>query len=204
MSEPITVAIAFHSGHGHTARQARAVAAGVSFVPGAQADLRDVTLLDDELWTALDRADAIVFGSPTYMGSQSSAFQTFAEASSSVWATLGWRDKVAAGFTNSAGVNGDKLNTLTSIALFAAQHGMHWVNLGLSPGWLYTSNGSVDDLNRLGGFLGAMAQSPSDLGPEEAPLTSDLMTAENLGRRVALTATQLAHGRRAFTGVAAG
>jgi multimeric flavodoxin WrbA len=204
MSQPITVAIAFHSGHGHTARQARAVAAGVTSVPGAQADLRDVTILDDDLWTALGRADAIVFGSPTYMGSQSSAFQTFAEASSRVWATLGWRDKVAAGFTNSAGVNGDKLNTLTSLALFAAQHGMHWVNVGLPPGWLYTSTGSADDLNRLGGFLGAMAQSPSDLGPEEAPRTSDLMTAENLGRRVALTAAHLAYGRRALTGVAAG
>ena len=55
------------------------------------------------------------------------------------------------------------------MAVFAAQHGMHWVGLALSPGWLYTSEGSADDLNRLGGFLGAMAQSPSDLGPDLAP-----------------------------------
>ena len=39
------------------------------------------------------------------------------------------------------------------IALFAAQHGMLWVNLGLPP-----SNGSEQELNRLGFFLGAGEQ----------------------------------------------
>lgn len=201
MSEPITVAIAYHSGYGHTARQAEAVAAGVASVPGARADLRNVATLDEQLWEALAEADAIVFGSPTYMGGHSAVFQAFAEASGKVWAELGWRDKLAAGFTNSAGVNGDKLNTLTSMVLLAAQHGMHWVTLGLPPGWIYTSTGSADDLNRLGGFVGAMAQSPSDLGPELAPPLADLRTAEHLGRRVAQTATELAHGRRALTAV---
>lgn len=203
MSELITVAIAYHSGYGHTARQARAVATGVESVPDAHADLRDVATLDDELWQALGTADAIIFGSPTYMGSQSAAFQTFAEASGKVWAEMGWRDKLAAGFTNSAGVNGDKLNTLTSLAVFAAQHGMNWVTLGLPPGWLYSSTGSRDDLNRLGGFLGAMAQSPSDLGADVAPPDADLRTAEHLGCRVAQTAAQLAAGRRALANIAA-
>ncbi|MFI9553002.1 flavodoxin family protein [Nonomuraea endophytica] len=190
-----TVAIAYHSGYGHTARQARAVAAGVDSVHGARADLRDVSVLDEALWPALAGADAIIFGTPTYMGSQSATFQAFAEASVKVWSEMGWRDKIGAGFTNSAGVNGDKLNTLTSLALFGAQHGMHWVTLGLPPGWLYTSGGSPQDLNRLGGFLGAMAQSPSDLGPDAAPMESDLRTAEHLGRRVATTAAQFARGR---------
>jgi multimeric flavodoxin WrbA len=141
-----------------------------------------------------------VFGAPTYMGSPSAVFQAFAEASGAVWAEQGWQGKVAAGFTNSAGVNGDKLNALTSMAVLAAQHGMHWVNLGLLPGWLYTSTGSPEDLNRLGGFLGAMAQSPSDLGADEAPSAADLRTAEHLGRRVALTTTDLIRGRRAQAG----
>ena len=44
-----------------------------------------------------------------------------------------WRDKVAAGFTNSGAQNGDKLNSLISMALFAAQHGMIWVGLDLKP-----------------------------------------------------------------------
>jgi len=194
------IAIAFHSGFGHTARQARAVAAGANSVPDARAALHDVGALDADLWTALAAADAIIFGAPTYMGSPSAAFQTFAEASSAVWAEQGWQGKVAAGFTNSAGVNGDKLNTLTSMAVLAAQHGMHWVNLGLPPGWLYTSTGSPEDLNRLGGFLGAMAQSPSDLGPDAAPPRADLRTAEHLGRRVALTTAHLVGGRRLLDG----
>ena len=198
MIEPVTVAIAYHSGYGHTARQAVAVVAGVESVPGVQADLRDIATLDDDLWTALAAADAIIFGSPTYMGSASAVFQAFAEASAQVWLQAGWKDKLAAGFTNSAGVNGDKLNTLMSMALFAAQHGMHWVTLGLPPGWVYTSTGSADDLNRLGGFLGAMAQSPSDLGPDLAPSNADLRTAEHLGRRVAQTSAELASGRRAL------
>ena len=96
----VSVVVAYHSGFGHTARQAAAVAAGVGTVAGAAAVLRDVATLDDELWRDLAAADAIVFGSPTYMGSPTAAFQVFAEASSKVWAELGWKDKVAAGFTN--------------------------------------------------------------------------------------------------------
>ena len=200
MTEWTEIAIAYHSGYGHTARQAGAVAAGANSVADVRATLHDIGTLDDGLWAALARADAIVFGAPTYMGSPSAVFQAFAEASSAVWLQQGWLGKVAAGFTNSAGVNGDKLNTLTSMAVLAAQHGMHWVNLGLMPGWLYTSTGSPDDLNRLGGFLGAMAQSPSDLGADAAPPAADLRTAEHLGRRVALTTTDLVRGRRAQAG----
>jgi multimeric flavodoxin WrbA len=193
----VTIAVAYHSGFGHTASQARAVGRGAR-ITGARAILHDVTDLGESLWTALASADAIIFGSPTYMGSPSAAFQTFAEASSAVWAGQGWRDKVAAGFTNSAGVNGDKLNTLTSFAILAAQHGMHWVSLGLPPGWLYSSTGSPHDLNRLGGFVGAMAQSPSDSGPDLAPAEADLRTAEHLGSRVAAVTAQLLAGRRSL------
>ena len=190
----VEVAVAYHSGYGHTKRQAQAVAAGARQATGASAVLYDVAELSEELWEGLAQADAIIFGTPTYMGSQSSVFQAFAEASGAVWAAQGWKDKVAAGFTNSAGVNGDKLNALTSLSLLAAQHGMHWVSLGLPPGWLYSSTGSVEDLNRLGGFVGAMAQSPSDAAASVAPSEADLRTAEHLGRRVAEVAVQLRHG----------
>ncbi|MEO3784018.1 flavodoxin family protein [Actinocorallia sp. B10E7] len=151
----IKVVIAFHSGYGHTARQAAAVAAGVDSVDGAEAELRDVTVLDQSLWDTLAAADAIVFGSPTYFGSTSSSFQAFAEAAAPIWQAQGWKDKLAAGFPNSAGANGNKDNVLTSMVVLAAQHGMTWVPLGLPPGWIYSSRGSCEELNRLGGFLGA-------------------------------------------------
>ena len=86
MSDPISVAIAYHSGYGHTARQAAAVAAGADSVPTARAVLLDVTTLDGALWATLDAAEAIIFGSPTYMGGTSATFQAFAEASSAIWA----------------------------------------------------------------------------------------------------------------------
>ncbi|WP_159941670.1 MULTISPECIES: flavodoxin family protein [unclassified Nocardiopsis] len=197
MPADITVAVAFHSGHGHTARQAAAVARGADAVPGARGDLRDVSRLDAALWEALDAADAIVFGSPTYMGAPSSVFQAFAEATAPVWAARGWRGKLAAGFTNSAGVNGNKDNALVRLAVLAAQHGMVWVPLGLAPGGDYSTSGTAGDPNRLGAFLGAMAQSPSDLGPEAAPPPADLTTAEHLGTEVAELALALARGRSA-------
>lgn len=191
----IRVAIVYHSGFGHTARQAEAVARGASSVAGTITLLHNVSDLTDELWSDLDRADAIIFGSPTYMGSPSAVFKAFAERTSKVWAdNLRWKDKIAAGFTNSQNIHGDKLNTLIDLAILAGQHGMHWVSLGLYPGW-NTSSGSAEDLNRLGSFLGAMAQSNGDAGPDIAPPKSDLETAEELGRRVALVTQQWVRGR---------
>ncbi len=192
----IRVAIAYHSGFGHTARQAEAVARGAASVEGTQVSLHNVGELSDELWTALDHADAIIFGAPTYMGSPSAAFKAFAEGTSKAWGdNLRWKDKIAAGFTNSQNIHGDKLNTLVAFAILAAQHGMHWVSLGLYPGW-NTSTGSAEDLNRLGSFLGAMAQSNGDEGSDIAPPQSDLLTAEELGRRVARVTRQWVEGRR--------
>jgi hypothetical protein len=95
------------------------------------------------------------------------------------------QDKLAAGFTNSAGMSGDKLCTLQQLAGFAAQHGMIWISLGQLPGW-QSSNGTAADLNRLASFLGLMAQSNSDQGPDQAPPESDRRTGELFGRRIAL------------------
>ncbi|GHC76193.1 FMN reductase [Nocardiopsis terrae] len=193
----VRVAVAFHSGYGHTARQAEAVARGAASTSGARSSLHDVTTPDGALWAALDSADAIVFGTPTYMGGGSAVFQGFAEATAPVWQERRWQGKLAAGFTNSAGTNGNKDTALSALAVFAAQHGMIWVPLGLAPGGEYSSRGSRADLNRLAGFTGAMAQSPSDLGPDQAPDGSDLRTAEHLGAQVAQAAVRFEHGRRA-------
>ncbi|UYB39719.1 flavodoxin family protein [Streptomyces sp. Je 1-4] len=94
--------------------------------------LREIT---EAQWAQLDASDAIVFGSPTYMGTASGAFHTFAEASAKRWATRAWQDKLAAGFTNSASTSGDKLHTLQFFTVLAAQHGMSRVSLNLLPGW---------------------------------------------------------------------
>ena len=190
-----TMAIVYHSGYGHTAAQAAAVASGARALPGTAVELIRVEDVDKH-WPALAAADAIVFGAPTYMGSASAPFKAFMDASSKAWAAGNWKDKIAAGFTNSASQSGDKLNTLQQLSIFAMQHGMVWVGLGLMPG-NNSSKGSVDDLNRLGAFLGAMAQSNADQGPEHGPSKADLRTAEHLGRRVAEAASRWRVGEQA-------
>lgn len=186
------IAVVYHSGYGHTAEVAKAVARGAAGVEGIDAQLVRVEDIDRH-WDDLGAADAIVFGAPTYMGSVSAPFKAFMDASSKVWAGQGWKDKIAAGFTNSASQSGDKFNSLVQLHTFAMQHGMIWVGLDLLPG-NNSSKGSVGDLNRLGAFIGAMAQSNADQGVEDMQ-QSDLRTAEHLGRRVALITLQFAGER---------
>lgn len=78
-------------------------------------------------------ADAVVFGSPTYMGTVSAPMKAFMDASVKPWSGQAWRDKIAAGFTVSGSPSGDKFNTLMTLAVFAAQHGMVWVGTGMLP-----------------------------------------------------------------------
>lgn len=182
----VRIAIVYHSGYGHTRIQAEAVHRGAAGVAGSEARLIPVEEVEAH-WATLDDADAIVFGAPTYMAGASAPFKAFLDATSGRWAEQRWKDKLAAGFTNSAGYNGDKLSTLQQLALFAMQHGMVWVGLGLLPG-NHTSKGSPEDLNRLAGFIGAMAQSNADEPAGPVPPASDRATAEHLGRRVARAA----------------
>jgi NAD(P)H dehydrogenase (quinone) len=190
------VAVAYHSGYGKTESLARAVARGAGSVEGTTVDLLDVTELDEAGWAALDAADAIIFGSPTYFGSISADMKRFFEATVDRWADgPRWKDKIAAGFTNSKTMAGDKLNTIFDLTVFAAQHGMIWVGLDLYPGW-HTTDGSASDLNRLGSWLGVMSQANSDETADVVPPASDLATGEHLGRRVAEVAIVVARGRR--------
>ncbi|MFG2992094.1 flavodoxin family protein [Streptomyces sp. NPDC048257] len=193
------VSIAYHSGYGHTAVVAEAVRSG-AVDAGATVHLIKVDEIDDAQWELLDASDAIVFGSPTYMGTASGAFHVFAEASSKRWFADAWQDKVAAGFTNSASKSGDKLHTLQFFQILAAQHGMSWINLGLKPGW-NSSTASENDLNRLGFFAGAAAQSNSDEGAD-AVHKADIATAEHLGRRVAEQTRIVVAGRAALAAAA--
>ena len=178
------IVVVFHSGYGHTLRLAQAVA------EGAGAELLPIDAegnLSEAAWAALNAADAIVMGSPTYMGTVSWQFKKFADASSKAWFTQAWKDKVFAGFTNSATMNGDKLSTLHYLFTLAMQHSGIWVGTGMMP-----SNSKAaqrNDVNYVGSFSGAMAQTPSDASPDEMP-AGDLETARLFGQRVAEVTAQ--------------
>ena len=175
------IAVIYFSGYGHTRRMAQSVA------EGAGATLIEIDRegkLQPEDWDALAAADAIIFGSPTYMGSVSWQFKKFADASSKPWGGQLWKDKIAAGFTNSASMNGDKLSTLHYLFTLAMQHGMVWVGTGLMPS--NKKSATRNDVNYVASFSGAMATSPSDAGVDEM-LPGDLETARLFGERVAAT-----------------
>ena len=184
MSDIKTIVV-YHSGYGHTQRMAQAVAAG------AQAQLLAIDEhgnLPEGGWEQLDAADAIIFGTPTYMGGPSWQFKKFADASSKAWFAGQWRDKVFGGFTNSASLNGDKQVTLISLSTLACQHGGIWVSLGLPPANSKAANRA--DLNNLGGSVGALAQTPADASVDEM-LQGDLDTAQRYGQRIADMARRL-------------
>ena len=173
------VVVVFHSGYGHTLRMAQAVA------NGAGAELLAIDAdgkLPEGGWDVLAAADAIIFGSPTYMGNVSWQFKRFADASSKPWYAQAWKDKLAAGFTNSSGLNGDKQATLGALFTLAMQHSMVWASQGLMPSSTLTS--TRQDINNLASYSGAMSQSPSGAGADQM-LAGDLETGRLFGQRVA-------------------
>lgn len=177
------IAIVYHSGFGHTEVIAKAVAEGVKQLKAVDVALfkvEDVTAAPDKLNTF----DAIVFGAPTYMGSASAPFKAFMDASSSLYFSRDWENKIAAGFTNSHSLSGDKLNTLFQLAVFAMQHAMIWVGQSDLNGSPDGAPGKEDAINRMGSSFGLMAQSENE-APSVTPPIGDIKTAHLFGKRIA-------------------
>jgi NAD(P)H dehydrogenase (quinone) len=172
------IVIVFHSGYGHTAKVAEAVAA----TSGAQLLAIDAEgNLPGGGWEALAAAKLIVFGSPTYMGMASWQFKKFADASSKPWYSQVWKDKLAAGFTNSATLNGDKHSTLHYFMTLAMQHGMVWVGTGMMP--VNNKAATRADINNVGSSAGLMTATPSDASVDEM-VPGDIATARAFGERL--------------------
>ena len=170
------IVVIYHSGYGHTEQVAQHIVKGAASVPGIEPVLMSVADLD---WAVLAKAETLIFGAPPYMGSVSAAFKQFMDDSSKIWFQLGWQDKLAAGFTNSGALSGDKQVALQQLQTFAAQHGMHWLSFPLQP----TGTGP-QDLNRLGANSGLMTQSDNE-SADITPPSGDRLTAEHFGRHIA-------------------
>jgi NAD(P)H dehydrogenase (quinone) len=181
-----TVSIIYFSGSGHTTKLAEAVAQGAKSVVGVNAQLIAISSEDivngryrnDAVIAKLDASDAIIFGSPTYMGGPAAQFKALADATVGSWSQQKWRDKLAAGFTVSGAPSGDKLSTLQYFQLLAMEHGMVWVGTGEMPG-------QPNGVNRLGAWVGVMALAQPDQSTEVAPNAEDKLSGERLGQRVA-------------------
>lgn len=180
---PASVVVVYHSGFGHTAAIAESIATGVDKSGAAKARVIAVEELHTEspshadAWAALHAADALVLGSPTYMGTVSAPFKVFMDASGQAWMKQQWRDKLCAGFTVGGGLSGDKLGTLQAMMLFSGQHGMLWVSAGFD-------STTADGINRLSSSSGLMAQ--ADNSPaSDTPPPEDHASARLFGDRIA-------------------
>ena len=184
------IAIVYFSAYGHTKKVAKHIQMGVESIKGVSAYLLSVDEIHDV--EAVSEYDAIVFGAPTYMGSVPYQFKKFMDDSSKVWLKQGWKNKLAAGFTNSGSLSGDKFAVLMQLCTFACQHGMIWLSLGIenTSGQFENTSGHLEALNRMGSSLGLMTQSEND-SPEVTPPVGDKRTAELFGQRIAQYAKQL-------------
>lgn len=188
------LAIVCHSAHGHTEHIATHVAEGARSVGTAEAQLLkadDLARQPDELLAY----DGVVLGSPTYLGGVSGPFKGFMDATGRLWRTQRLKGKLAAGFTVSSLPSGDKQSTLTSMFVFAMQHGMLWVGNPFIPG---QHDGVPHDqaVNRLGSWSGLMAQA-GHAAAADAFVPGDIRTARMFGRHVAETLERLGHARPA-------
>jgi len=178
------IAIIFHSGYGHTRRVAGHVEKGVA---SSGVAVKSIAIdaegnVPEAAWQTLRESDAIIFGTPTYMGGPSWQFKKFADASSKQWFAMDWKGKVAAGFTNSASMTGDKESTLHYLVTLASQHKMLWCGSSLNPA--NSKSSTREDINYLGGFVGLVVVSPSDASVDEM-IPGDLKTAEAFGANIA-------------------
>ena len=190
------IAIVYHSGYGHTAKVAEHVRKGAAEASGVEVTLyktEDLTSPEAGPWDELAAADAIIFGAPTYMGAASAGFKQFQDASSKAWFTRAWENKIAAGFTVSGSLSGDKTVTLQQFATLAAQQGMVWVSANLPSGYNASGHDFSAARNRAGHYLGLGVQALTDLPAEQTPDTYELETAEHFGKRVAEATLRWVH-----------
>lgn len=184
-----TVTILYFSGTGNTKLAVDAVSQGCQSVEDISVECLEIVGTDiiegrwanEDIAAALDKSDAIIFGTPTYMGSVAGQMKTFMDAMAPRWYTAAWRDKIAAGFTVSSLAAGDKLNALQTILVFSMQMGMVWVGTG---------GNFSQGVNVNGFYLGAGLQSQSEAG-DEIFSVADINTAEFLGKRVAELLTRI-------------
>jgi NAD(P)H dehydrogenase (quinone) len=177
-----SLAVIYHSAHGHTGFIAGKVAEGARLVPGSDAQLltaSEISATPD----ALMRFDGLIFGSPTYLGGVSSTFKGFMDATGGLWKRQGLRGKLAAGFTVSSLPAGDKQSTLLSMAVFAMQHGMLWIGNPVLPEQ-HSGVPYEEAANRLGSWTGLMAQAGHG-APADEFASGDVRSAQLFGKAFA-------------------
>ncbi|MCO1334319.1 flavodoxin family protein [Microbulbifer sp. OS29] len=185
----VQVGVVYHSISGSCKALAEAVAEGVNNEPGCKGitlviegkDIHQGRFDNPALMTHLDQCEAVVLGSPTFMGAVSAQFKAFMDAASERYSNRSWLDKLAAGFTVGGNSSGDQLGTIRTLQIFAAQMGMLWVPIDILP------SQDPKGRNRSGCQSGLVTVAESAGGIHEL----DRLTASHLGNRVAHLASRI-------------
>ena len=187
----LKVAIVYFSQSGTTHELGKAIARGANSGRAVTTELHRISgseihqgrYVSEACLDLVDRSDAVIFGSPTYMGGPAAQFKAFADASSDRWESQQWAGKVAAGFTVGSNPGGDQLATIQYFSILASQHGMIWVGLDMP------ADHASSSLNAQGTQLGLSVHVA-----DQALSVSDVATAEYFGKRVSGYAGRLAPG----------
>ncbi|KJF95360.1 flavodoxin family protein [Photobacterium angustum] len=137
------------------------------------AEIVEGRFVNHEIMEKLQQCQAIIFASPTYMGSVAAQFKAFADATSDKWCDQRLSGKIAAGITSGGSPNGDQTETIRYFQILASQHGMVWMGID-NP-----SNYNALGVNRLGCQAGVVATSE-----DGKPDAKDINTAKYLARRI--------------------
>lgn len=198
MSQDPYVLILYYSRSGSTETMARAVARGVSSVPGVAARLRTVPPVSADCEQTADpvpvdgppycsvedlrHCQGLVLGSPTRFGNMAAPMKYFIDTTSELWLSGSLIDKPAAVFTSTSSLHGGQESTLLSMQLPLLHQGMLIVGLPYSePGMMSTCSGGTP--------YGATHWAGAD-GSRTVDET-ELALCRALGRRVALISERL-------------
>jgi NAD(P)H dehydrogenase (quinone) len=199
------VVVIFYSAYGHIYKMAQAFVEGVKEVDGAQVELRQVKELLDQstlertgiaqaqkafshipLATLddLEKADAIIIGTPTRFGNMCSQMRAFLDATGSLWMKGTLVGKVGSVFTCSATQHGGQETTILSTHNTLLHHGMIIVGLP------YTFQGQM----RIDEITGSSPYGASTIAGgqgERMPSANEMAAARYQGRHVASIAAKL-------------
>lgn len=204
---PTKVLVVYYSSYGHTHQMAQAVAEGARSVQGVEVRLRRVRELEDarkamstqegyvkaqeaqkELEEAtlddLRWADGICWGSPTRYGNMTAQLKQFIDTTGPLWTKGELEDKPAGFFTSTATIHGGQESTILTGLVPLLHLGMIFV------GTPYGQNPQIMVTDGIGGSPYGPGTLAGGDGSRQ-PVEPELLTARNLGSRVAKVAERL-------------
>jgi NAD(P)H dehydrogenase (quinone) len=195
------VLIAYYSTYGHVHQMADAVEEGVNRVSGAEVRVRRFpeipaakeAMSSDENYQSAQQAqeahpevthddlrwaDGIIWGTPTRYGNMTAQMKQFLDTTGSLWQNGELEDKATGIFTSTATIHGGQETTILTSLVPLIHLGMVFV------GTPYGQNSHIMTTEGVGGS----PYGPStiaDLDGSRQPIEDELLTARNLGERVA-------------------